>query len=324
VVGTCTIDDGPGIAHSAAVLYGTIPPGPLNGLLFNVTFKAISGPGTAVIIFNDVLANGTRNPVVYSIQNGIYGNPPAGFFMNIKPTAPTNGNINIFAGGNFSMNVIVSAYGNPSPLNVALNASFFPPTAATFTFNPNNLNLGPGQTSLSTLTVSLSLSAAPFSYNLNVTGKSGLINHYRTATVIVTPPQSVPNIRQFTSSGTSANVGDKITLTTTLANEGSIRGNMTMRLIWQGYLITNHTISLSPGATHTFTDTWDTYGFPPANSTVRAEIVQQVFRTVNFNLVGPPPTPFYLDPLFLGLVAIATITPSFLYVKSRNKRKKKR
>ena len=69
--------DGPGIAHSAADLFGhPAIPAPIDGTLFVITYNITSNPSYSPIrIVSDTLTNNTLKPVPNTPQDGVYGTP---------------------------------------------------------------------------------------------------------------------------------------------------------------------------------------------------------------------------------------------------------
>ena len=314
----CTIDDGPGRVHSAAVLERNLSP-TISGLLFNITYKAIQGPGAALVIFNDKIANGTPSPLVYDLQIGNYGSPPPGFFMDINPKL-----FSVLAGGWRRADLVLTSYGGFNG-NMDLNASILPSPDATMIFTPKTLTFTSGITLTSVMNVTTTLNARIATYLVKVNATGGGVTHAITVTVVISPAAAVPIIQDFSASTQSATVGDKLTVKATIANTGTIPGPpVTLIVVWQGFVVTNHTITLSPNQSKAYSDTWDTTGYPPANATLQAQIPNQARQSLPFNLAGPPPIPFYLDPLFLGILVIAVGAPSFLYIRHRGQRKAKR
>ncbi len=74
----CTLADGPGIVHSAAVILGPAQPptGTTSGVLFTITYTAGTGTFSLVHIMSDTITNGTGVPVAHTTQDGVYGNRP--------------------------------------------------------------------------------------------------------------------------------------------------------------------------------------------------------------------------------------------------------
>lgn len=316
----CKGDDGPGIVHSSAVLYSNLTPAGTSGLLFNITYKTGSGSGSPVIIFKDTIANGTPNPVVYNLQNGSYGNPSAGFFMEVSPLG-----VKVIAGGWAIADVRLSSYGGFNG-NVNLNVSGLPSPDPTVSFTPKALSLTSGIRLISVMNVTATLNARIDTYptvKINATGAGS--SHAFIITVQIIPAQAIGSIKDFSVSASSATVGQKLTVKSTIVNLGTIAGSpMTLVVIWQGFVVTNHTVTLTPNQSMSFTDTWDTTGFPPGNATLRWQIVGIAPRDLAFILYGPPENPFYLDPLFLGVLGIAVAAPSFLFFRHRSQRNSKK
>lgn len=316
----CTGDDGPGIVHSSVVLYSYFTPAGTNGLLFNITYKTGSGTGSPVIIFKDIIANATPNPVVYNVQNGVYGNPYPGFFMEVRPIG-----FRVFAGGWHIADVRLSSYGGFNG-NVNLTASGLPSPDTTTSFTPKALALTSGIRLTSVMNVTATLTARTATYtNVKINATGGGSSHAFLITIEITAPTAIGSIQEFSVSAMSAMVGDKLTVSSTISNIGTIPGSLTLVVTWQGFIVKNHTITLSPQEVKAYVDTWDTSGYPPANATLTAQILNSDHKTLNFILNSPPVPPFYLDPLFLGILSVAIAAPSFLYLRhnSEQKRKKK-
>ena len=74
----CSVKDGLGIAHSAAIFPGSSGDG-ANGLLFTIKYKVlVTGPKvySPIALINDILTNGSGNGVDHVRVHGAYGNPP--------------------------------------------------------------------------------------------------------------------------------------------------------------------------------------------------------------------------------------------------------
>lgn len=74
----CTTSDGPGVVHSAAVALGsTFDSGTASGVLFTITYRAITRPTTDVTVLEDLIVLGSE-PVPHATSGATYGAAPPG------------------------------------------------------------------------------------------------------------------------------------------------------------------------------------------------------------------------------------------------------
>lgn len=310
----CNIDDGPGVAHSAAVLISGPPVGPHNGLLFNITYKTGSPPGSAIHIFNDVIASsGTSVP--HNTRDASYGKPKPDFFMRINPTT-----LDVIAGATLRRDVSISSLANFTG-SVRLDSKVSPTPDAVVSFNPPTLTLAPDITNTSKIVIATTLSSAVSTYKIDVNATSGSITHQIFLTLTISPARALFIIKDLSLSSASATVGDKVSVSVLLVNNGTLPGPLTLQIVWQGYLIVQNASQILPGDSKLSVFTWNTGGFPPGSSNVTARLTTYV-KSVNF-VLAPASTPFFADPLFLLVVAIVGVSSVFLFLRTRAHRTSK-
>jgi hypothetical protein len=176
--------NGPGIVESSVVFIpgNPLPPGPISGLLFTITYKVVGlGTYSAIHMVNSIFADGTPNPVPSAPQDGLYGIAPGqDFSLNASPLVlsmgqgfSTNVSLTISEIGGYSGIVNITATTPASGLSLSLNAT--------------SIALSPSPTNV-TLTVTTGLKTNAISYIVTVTGNSGTLSHQKTLTVSVNPP----------------------------------------------------------------------------------------------------------------------------------------
>lgn len=176
---SCVPQDGAGIADSA---YGYTKPVSGSGLLFNVTFKVVSGKlYSPIIIENEQLSNGSGTGVVHTTTSGSYGtapdfslsaNPPS---LSIAAGSLTNDIINLTSLHHFSGLVNLTA--TLSSKGIAASLS------------PNRTMLTDGGFAISDLVVNAQANASATSYTITLFANSSSL-----------PPHSLPHTLQLTVS----------------------------------------------------------------------------------------------------------------------------
>jgi hypothetical protein len=125
-------EDGLGIVHSSAVYSGmSLPPPPLNGVLFTITYKAGGNGFTNVHFITDTLTYGSTN-VPHSTSDGTYGTPPAPEFtistgnnpLTIPPNSRANATVTLTSQNQFSGRVNLTATVSPAGISITLNSSY--------------------------------------------------------------------------------------------------------------------------------------------------------------------------------------------------------
>ncbi len=321
--GTPTINDGPGVVHSAVACLCLPPqlPGSLsNGVLFTITYKAGSGPSSLVHIFNDVITNGTSTPVAHATQDGSYGLPPD-FSITASPTALK---IRQSSNGTSVIN-LASINGLSGPVTLSATSNVAVPNRPA-QLSPGSVTLASGGTGSSILTV-FAGSATPGIYSVNVTAMSGGISHMVRFSINVT----LPGIQDFgISAGTATPAtfvaGGSASSTITLTSANSFAGKVnlvsstTTPVKGLAPTFSVNTVTLTAGGTSTSVLTITTTASTPAGTYIitvtgtnssasdgtlshSANVTLTV--TADFTVTAGPATPASLPA---GTSATSTIT----------------
>jgi len=120
-------------------------------------------------------------------------------------------------------------------------------------------------------------------------------------------------------------VGQKVTVTVTVVNSGSVTANFTLRVKWGSVTVVVENETLGPGQTYPYQLSWDTTGSGAATNTVSAEIQQQ--SVWSSSGTGPSytlaaaSTPFFNTTTIavIGAVVAAVILLSILLVLRRRR-----
>jgi hypothetical protein len=191
-----------------------------------------------------------------------------------------------------------------------------------------------GATLTATLTVSLP-SGTTHNSNVNVTGVSLGITHI--LTIIVTPgaPPNISVVSVTISTGTSATIGDTVTIGVKLQNSGSTPGTFQLSVSYGGVTVgtpINVTLAMR---TQTYNFTWNTAGYAAGSQTINVVIssIPQgnipsgqtgTFSPTNFTLNAPPPSPFSGNTLIYiiaGILAAIVIASLLLLLRRRGAQK---
>ena len=185
------------------------------------------------------------------------------------------------------------------------------------------VNLTPGLVRTLTLTVSSTASTAPGAYTVDVTATSGALTKSLQVSVTVS---AIPTISSVTVSPTvTATVGQKVTVTVTVVNSGTVTADFTLRVKWGSVTVVVENETLGPGQTYPYQLSWDTTGSGAATNTVSAEIQQQ--SVWSSSGTGPSytlaaaSTPFFNTTTIavIGAVVAAVILLSILLVLRRRR-----
>ncbi len=222
----CTIDDGPGIVHSAIVGFGPPPmTSPVSGVLFTITYTAGSNAAGFVHIFNDIISDGTPTPVAHTDQDGVYGVPPD-FTIAASPASPSS----IPVGSSATSTItLTSLNGFPGAVSLKATSS---PTGLTTSFSAPSVTLTAGGTGTSTLTITAPTGTAPVAYTVTVNGTATVggvpVTHLATTSVTVTPGAPADfTIAASPASPSSIPAGSSATSTITLNSQG-FTGSITL------------------------------------------------------------------------------------------------
>ncbi len=301
----CTIDDGPGVVHSAAVMYGAPPQtGPSSGLLFTISYTATGGPGTTLHIFNDVIPNGTPNPVPHTTSDGTYGKPKPDVFTTFKPTS-----LNLIAGRTGTSNFTFASLNFTGDVNLAEDIT--PPGAngVTVSFSSTPVRLVAGQKISTLLTVSTTTTTPAMGYQVRVNATVGTILHTFFVSVFVSPPRPDMFITSLSVSPSSVTVGQSVRVTLTVLNNGTISGDYQLQVLWGNFVVSRPNGTLPMNDPQQLNVPWDTSRFPAGTFAVTATVVTVSGQTTR-QFTGPaltlspaPSQPASVDPLLVGGVA---------------------
>jgi len=148
-------------------------------------------------------------------------------------------------------------------------------------------------------------------------------------TINIAPDMVIDSI---TSATTSATVGDKVTVTVRVTNNGPYVANFTINIQWMN-TVKSQTEMLAAGQSATYTITWDTTGYGPATAKISATIPPQQYETsisdntaTDGNLTLTAPQAGLLSsaqvPLVASFAAIAAIVVILSIVLVMRRRKK--
>ena len=212
----CTSSDGPGIARSAATVFGQISEtNSLNGLLFNVTYK-VSGLGeySSISIIQDQISTSSGHPVTQTPPSeGTYGTPPPQNF-GIFPDQPL---LNVTQGQSGTVTLMLNSVNlsGTATFSVALSVNGSPVTEenakVNFSFIPSSLVLKSGQRNSTTMKISTRISTAAYQYLVTVNATIGSLTHsaYVTVTVLNPPDFSIgadPGLLRIRATDTGATI----------------------------------------------------------------------------------------------------------------------
>ena len=316
----CTIDDAPGIAHSAVVYLGSAPQmGLTSGLLFNVTYRAVAPPGTNVHIFNDVIAD-AGSAVPHMSIDGIYGNPSPDFLMTTHPTS-----FSVLGGDSVPVTVTLASLGSFTG-SINLQAA---PSGLTTPFSPTTLKLTPGITNTSTLTIITTTSTPAQTYLVDLTASNGTIIHKAELTIAVKAAAPIIKIKTLSASSKlagetlTAHVGETILIDTTVVNNGTISGTFVLQIIWNNYVAVQKNVTIPAGQGDSLSLPWNTVGYPGGTSNITARVSD------GDTLLGPiitltVPYSVFNDPIFWTGLLAAIVVIGALILWQRPKTVKRR
>jgi hypothetical protein len=240
--------------------------------------------------------------------------------------------MSVNAGGSATSTITLkslNSFAGVISLTTAINA-----TGASATASPTSITMTSGATLTATLTVSLP-SGTTHNSNVNVTAVSLGITHI--LTIIVTPgaPPNISVVSVTISTGTSATIGDTVTIGVKLQNSGSTPGTFQLSVSYGGVTVgtpINVTLAMR---TQTYNFTWNTAGYAAGSQTINVVIssIPQgnipsgqtgTFSPTNFTLNAPPPSPFSGNTLIYiiaGILAAIVIASVLLLLRRRGARK---
>ncbi len=158
-------------------------------------------------------------------------------------------------GATATSTITVTSYGITSPVSLS------------YTIPPGLACPGAPTSATPNATVALGCSATGIgNYPVNVTGTSGSLSHSAIATFSTGPDIAVTKVSVST---TTANVGDKVTVTVTIKYNGT-GSNFQILVRWGQITVAKQNFTISgPGPTD-FNVVWDTSGYSPGNATISA------------------------------------------------------
>jgi hypothetical protein len=104
----------------------------------------------------------------------------------------------------------------------------------------------------------------------------------------------------------SAVIGEKVTATVHVTNNGPYSANFTINIQWGYVTVTSHNETLAAGQSASYTITWDTSGFAPSTAAISASIPPQQYETHTSDNVATDGS-FNLAPPQTGLLSAAQI-----------------
>ena len=254
------------------------------------------------------------NVTVYVSDFSISANPTTLTLIpgNSGPATITVASVNGFTGF-VSLTTTITGTGSPLP---------------TATLSQSKVLVKLGASNSSTLTVNLPSTTISGTFMITVKGNITTLSH----TTVVTTTPSVPNITivSVTTSATSATIGDTIMITVKLNNTGTTTANFLLTARYGSYLIGTQNVTLTAGATQTYTFNWNTAGNLAGSNTITitaSKINQNVQPDVTstpqtFSLSSPAPPFLSGDLLYIIIgVIIAAIVAIALALLLRRRSK---
>src|SRR2546425_781654 len=304
----CTVNDGAGIIHTAAVFNGPPSPTPISGLIASLTYTTVSaGPTTINTVTGfDTLSDGTSTPVAHKSLTATYGNTLADFAVTTSNPAPFNPN------GTSTDTVRVTAE-NAYSNTVTFTTDVYPATGLTIScpaLSPEPV------TTISTASCTFR-SNTPGVYNVNVNATDGVIFHIASMVVkvgdfSVTPVSATP---AFPKGNTGTDVVN-------IASVNLFAGTVGVRTTSPAALTTTCTASEVIPAGGTVAETCTFSSSTPGNYPVTinvfynftgGSIVHSASITVgvsDFTIAGPTTQPVNAQAGYVGSITV-TLTPQF-------------
>ncbi len=279
----CGVTDGPGIAHSAAVISGPPPSTkPMSGLLFIVTYQALYGTSSTVHIQNDLISNGGGTPVAHTDGDGQYGAPADFGISATVPTVPLSG---LPGGSSGTTNITLTSllgFSGPVSLSTSISPSIVNPLTATL--KSSSLTVPAHGSVQTTLTLSTTGTTLNGTYTVTVTGKSPT-STWIAASVNVAALVTASADLTIAASPTVVTIAPGTTQTSTIALHsvngfaGSLTPTVTVAPKGPTAKLSPSTITLTAGGTGSATLSV-TAGTSLANGTYTATVSIPVSRTV--------------------------------------------
>ncbi|MGO9110793.1 MAG: beta strand repeat-containing protein, partial [Thermoguttaceae bacterium] len=218
---------------------------PLQGFNANVTLSAFGLPNDATATFSPAVVSGGNGTTTLTVsvasdsRSGTYpltitGSTP-GLSHSTSITLVAQAQVGDFSGtfnlssasvtpgGQAAYSLTLTPSGGFNG-NVSLSASGVPQNA-TATFSPAIVNGGSGS---STLTISTASNTPPGTYQITVTGTSGVLVHWSVLTFIVQSQTTGDFSGTFDHSVASVSIGGSTTYILTLTPSGGFTGNVTL------------------------------------------------------------------------------------------------
>ena len=203
----------------------------------------------------------------------------------------------------------------------------FESTGATGSFNATSCTISAGSCGV-TFTPSTSGTTSITAVYSGDAAHSGGSSPPATVTINNAPDMTISSVAVSTS---SAVVGEKITATVHVTNNGPYTANLTIEIQWGDITVTSHNETLAAGQSASYTITWDTSGYAPSTATISAVIPPQQYETHSsdnvatdgsFTLASPQTGLLSATqyPIVVGgavIAAIIVILSAFLLLRRR-------
>jgi hypothetical protein len=236
--------DGPGIVHSAALIYAPSPQqGSSSGLLFNITYAVVSTGAFSSIELQNYIVASNEKVVSVTSQDGQYGVAPGQNFA----LTPSTSTVSLVQGSNSTVTLTASSIGGFSGVVTLTNTSST--IGLSIYLNSTSIALASGQQESIPVTIIAHNSTPAIEYAITVEGTSSFLFHRSTISVVVaTRPDFIlaatPSLLKIhaTSSGSST-----ITLLTQSGFSGSVQLSLAVPPVPGLHaLLDNQTVTISP------------------------------------------------------------------------------
>ncbi len=304
---------------------------PVTGLALtfstNPVTLAASGTGTSVLTIATEAATpaGTYTITVAGTSGGTIGgtlsHSTAVSVTVIPDFTITTGAVtppSLVTGGSATSTITLGSLGFTGSITLA-GSTATPVPGLTLTFGTNPVPLTAGGSGSSTLTVSTKTSTPAGTYAVIVTGIAGSLKHSVTIPIIVNPSIVITNVAILPTG--SITIGQRVTVTVTVLNNGTNTQTFTLRILWGDLTVAQQTETLNPGEQRPFPLSWDTSGRTPDNRPITAVISPGNSMTGPSVALTAPTQPFLTSSQILlstgGAAAAIILLSLFLFLRRK-------
>ncbi len=305
-----------GLTFSLSASPVTLTTGGTATSVLTIATKAATPAGTYTISVTGTSGGTTGGTLSHSTAVTVTVSPD--FTITAGAATPSS----LVTGGSATSTITLNSIGLTGIITLVASISS-PVIGLTTSFSPDPVALTPGGSGSSTLTVSTTTSTPAGTYAVIVTGIAGSLKHSVTIPIIVKPSIVVTNVAILPTG--SITIGQRVTVTVTVLNNGTATQTFTLRILWGDLTVAQQNETLNPSEQRSFPLSWDTSGRTPDSRPITAVVSSGSSMSSPSIALTAPAQPFLTSSQILlatgGAAAAIILLSLFLFLRRKKIRR---